>query len=82
MVRRKSKSWHIRQHLETCVFSYVAEELKTGDLCVEQAQNSLPIIETSFSVWEECEPKLADYCQQFFVFQSRLKALSSIYAPF
>jgi hypothetical protein len=32
MVRRKSKSWFIRQHLETCVFSYVAAELKVGDL--------------------------------------------------
>ena len=33
LVRRKRKSWYIRQHLETCVFSYVAEELKTGGLC-------------------------------------------------
>ena len=38
MVRRKSKSWFIRQHLETCVFSYVAAELKSGDLCVRGSE--------------------------------------------
>src|SRR5689334_10664706 len=27
--RRKGKDWVIRQHLETCVFTYVATELKT-----------------------------------------------------
>ena len=63
MVRRKSKSWHIRQHLETCVFSYVAEELKTGDLCVAGSEQFADYRDQLLS-WEECEPKLADYCQQ------------------
>jgi hypothetical protein len=36
--RRKHKDWFIRQHLETCVFSYVAAELKTGDLCVRGSE--------------------------------------------
>ncbi|MGI9059669.1 MAG: Tn3 family transposase [Ktedonobacteraceae bacterium] len=63
MVRRKSKSWHIRQHLETCVFSYVAEELKTGDLCVAGSEQFADYRDQLLS-WEECEPKLAEYCQR------------------
>ena len=34
LVRRKGKSWYRRQHLETCVFSSLADELKSGDICV------------------------------------------------
>ena len=63
MGRRKSKSWHIRQHLETCVFSYVAEELKTGDLCVAGSKQFADYCDQLLS-WEECEPKLAEYCQR------------------
>ncbi len=37
-VRRKRKDWYIRQHLETCVFSYLAAELKSGDLCVRGSE--------------------------------------------
>ena len=63
MVRRKSKSWFIRQHLETCVFSYVAAELKTGDLCVAGSEQFADYREQLLS-WEECEPKVAEYCQR------------------
>lgn len=63
MVRRKGKSWYIRQHLETCVFSYVAEELKTGDLYVTGSEQFADYRDQLLS-WKECEPKLAAYCQQ------------------
>lgn len=63
MVRRKRKSWYIRQHLETCVFSYVAEELKTGDLCVAGSEQYADYRDQLLS-WEECEPKVAEYCQR------------------
>lgn len=62
LVRRKRKSWHIRQHLETCVFSYIAEELKAGDLCVAGSEQFADYRDQLLS-WEECEPKLAEYCQ-------------------
>ena len=62
LVRRKRKSWYIRQHLETCVFSYIAEELKTGDLCVAGSEQYADYRDQLLS-WEECEPKLAEYCQ-------------------
>jgi len=57
MVWRKRKSWYIRQHLETCVFSYVAEELKTGDLCVAGSEQYADYRDQLLSL-EECEPKL------------------------
>jgi hypothetical protein len=63
MVRRKRKSWYIRQHLETCIFSYVAEELKTGDLCVAGSEQYADYRDQLLS-WEECEPKVAEYCQR------------------
>jgi len=33
LVKRKGKSWFRRQHLETCVFSCLADELKKGYIC-------------------------------------------------
>jgi len=59
MVRRKRKSWYIRQHLETCVFSYVAEKLKTGDLCVAGSEQYADYRDQLLS-WEECEPKVSE----------------------
>jgi len=62
-VRRKRKDWYIRQHLETCVFSYVAAELKSGDLCVRGSELFADYRDQLLS-WEVCEPKVAEYCQQ------------------
>ncbi len=45
------------------MFSYVAEELKTGDLCVAGSEQFADYRDQLLS-WEECEPKLPDYCQQ------------------
>jgi phosphoglycerate dehydrogenase-like enzyme len=42
LVRRKGKTWFARHHLETCVFSYLAEELKSGDLCVAGSEQFTP----------------------------------------
>ncbi len=61
--RRKGKDWFIRQHLETCVFSYVAAELRTGDLCVAGSEQFADYRDQLLS-WEECEPKVAEYCQR------------------
>ncbi len=63
MVRRKRKSWFRRQHLETCVFSYLADELKSGDLCVNGSEQFADYRDQLLS-WEECEPKVAEYCQR------------------
>jgi TnpA family transposase len=62
MVRRKGKDWFNRQHLETCVFSSLATELKTGDLCVRGSHQFADYRDQLLS-WEECEPLVAEYCQ-------------------
>lgn len=63
LVRRKRKSWFVCQHLETCVFSYIVAELKTGDLCVQGSEQFADYRDQLLS-WEECEPKVAQYCQR------------------
>lgn len=52
-----------RRHFEVCVFSALANELKSGDIAVggsdayaDYREHLLP--------WEECEPRVADYCKQ------------------
>ena len=51
----------VRRHFEAMVFTYLAEELRTGDIAVSGAgeyadwrANLLP--------WEECEPLLEGFC--------------------
>ena len=63
LVRRKRKTWFVRQYLETCVFSYLVAELKTGDLCVQGSEQFADYRDQLLS-WEECEPKVAQYCQR------------------
>ena len=63
LVKRKGKTWFIRHHLETCVFSSLADELKSGDLCVAGSEQFADYRDQLLS-WEECEPKVAAYCHQ------------------
>lgn len=62
-VQRNGKRWLLRQHLETCIFSYVAAELKSGDLCVAGSEQFADYRDQLLS-WEECAPKVAEYCQR------------------
>ena len=52
-----------RRHLEVCVFSHVAAELKTGDLCVEGSEKYADYREQLLS-WEECEPLVEEHCRE------------------
>ncbi len=63
LVRRKGKSWYRRQHLETCVCSSLADELKSGDICVIDSEQFADYRDQLLP-WEMCEPKVAAYCQQ------------------
>ncbi|GHO51391.1 Tn3 family transposase [Ktedonospora formicarum] len=63
LARRKGKTWFARHHLETCVFSYLAEELKSGDLCVAGSEQFADYRDQLLS-WEACEPKVVAYCHQ------------------
>ena len=53
----------VKKHFEAMVFTYLAEELRTGDVAVAGAAefgdwniNLLP--------WSECEPLLAEFCEE------------------
>jgi len=63
LVKRKGKLWFARHHLEICVFSSLADELKSGDICVQGSEQFADYRGQLLS-WEECEPKVAAYCQQ------------------
>ncbi len=62
-VQHEGKSCYVRQHLETCIFSYIAAELKTGDLCV-MGSEQFADYRSQLLPWKECEPKVAEYCQR------------------
>ncbi len=63
LVKRKGKIWFMRHHLETCVFSSLADELKSGDICVSGSEQFADYRDQLLP-WSECEPKVAAYCQQ------------------
>jgi hypothetical protein len=57
--QHEGKDCYIRKHLEACLFSYIAAELKTGDLCVTGSEQFADYRSYLLS-WEECEPKVAE----------------------
>ena len=53
----------VRQHLEICVFAYLAVELKTGDAYVVGSESYADLREQMLS-WDECQSQLETYCQE------------------
>lgn len=51
-----------RPHFEVCIFSYLAAELKSGDICVLGSE-SYGDYRLQLLTWSECEPKVGEYCQ-------------------
>jgi TnpA family transposase len=52
----------IRRHFEVCVFSYLAAELRSGDICVLGSADYADYREQLLS-WSDCEPLVLEYCQ-------------------
>ena len=52
-----------RRHFEAMVFTYLAEELRTGDIAVAGADEYADW-RTNLLTWEECEPLLASFCEK------------------
>jgi TnpA family transposase len=50
-----------RRHFEVCVFSYLASELKSGDICVAGSQDYADYREQLLP-WSDCLPLLDEYC--------------------
>lgn len=62
VTRRGDTEVLVRQHLEICLFVYLATELKTGDACVVGSENYADFREQLLS-WSECESLVEEYCQ-------------------
>ncbi|MEV0151445.1 MULTISPECIES: hypothetical protein [unclassified Nonomuraea] len=51
----------VRRHLEVCVFSYLASELKSGDIAVAGSDSHANLHDQLMS-WEVCEPLVTEFC--------------------
>jgi TnpA family transposase len=52
-----------RRYLEVCVFSHLAGDLRSGDVCIEGAGTFADYRE-QLMPWVECEALLGDYCDR------------------
>ncbi|WP_374513805.1 Tn3 family transposase [Niveibacterium sp.] len=52
-----------RRHLEICVFSYVAEELRSGDLSIAGTE-AFADYRDQLLPWDQCEKLLPAYCEK------------------
>ncbi|KMP25680.1 transposase [Bacillus cereus] len=52
-----------RKRLEICIFSYLASELKTGDISVQGSEKYADYREQLLP-WEECELLVKEYCKE------------------
>jgi hypothetical protein len=52
-----------RRHFEPCVFTYLAEELRTGDVAVKGSEVHANWAAKLLS-WEECDPLLGEFCAE------------------
>lgn len=53
----------VRRHLEVCVFSYLAAELRSGDIAVP-GSDSYANLHDQLMSWEECRPLVPAFCAQ------------------
>ena len=53
----------VRRQLEVCLFSYLATELKTGDVCVVGSE-SYADFRAQLLSWDECQQLLDDYATE------------------
>jgi len=56
-------SWMNRRHFEVCVFFHLAEELKSGDICVKHSE-AYADYRNQLQPWKECQSMLTVYCQE------------------
>ena len=53
----------VRRHLEICVFSHLAAELRSGDIAVAGSESYANLYDQLLT-WEECQPLVAGYCAE------------------
>lgn len=52
-----------RRHLEVCVFSHLAKELKSGDVCIDGSE-AFADDRKKLLPWDRCKELLAEYCER------------------
>ncbi len=62
LVEQNNQTKMVRRHLEVCLFSYLADELKSGDVCIFGSESYADYREQLLT-WSECEPLVGEYCQ-------------------
>ncbi|HEY9830488.1 MAG TPA: hypothetical protein V6D26_07915 [Stenomitos sp.] len=60
LARKEGSTVYIRRHFEVCVFSYLAAELKSGDICIK-GSGTFADYREQLLPWSECESLLVDY---------------------
>ncbi len=63
IVQQKKSPKLVRRHFEVCVFSYLAAELKSGDICIIGSEAYADYREQLLS-WNDCQSLVSPYCQQ------------------
>jgi TnpA family transposase len=63
LVQSKDVTKVVRRHFEVCIFSYLAAELKSGDICILGSEAYADYREQLLS-WKDCQPLVETYCQQ------------------
>jgi len=62
LTKHKNQTKMVRRHFEVCVFSYLAAELKSGDIYVFGSESFADYREQLLT-WAECETQVGTYCQ-------------------
>ncbi|MBZ6476415.1 Tn3 family transposase [Streptomyces griseocarneus] len=52
-----------RRHFESCTLFYLVQELRSGDVAVVGSESYANLYDELLP-WEECEPLMAEYCEQ------------------
>jgi len=62
VTRQNGKPMLVRKHMEVCIFSYLAAELKSGDVAVARS-DSYADYRAQLLPWTDCAPRVDDYCR-------------------
>ena len=63
LVKAENVTKVMRRHFEVCIFSYLAAELRSGDIYVQGSEAYADYREQLLS-WSDCQPLVEPYCQQ------------------
>ena len=63
LAQKEGQLVYLRRHFEVCVFSYLAAELKSGDICIK-GSGTFADYREQLLPWSKCEPMVADYCSE------------------